>query len=355
MAKLKGKEDEMSRLRTAVLSASHQLETLSTKNSKKKQKNHVYLRNGRFYTRWTNVPAKIIADYQATKECPKTIYRDMRYCTIHEPEKLTHAHAVKLIRRYKDSLPDDPGLLVAKSFYLARLEELRKLELKDTYTRATLLRQMATCMSETDAHLIRNYLDANAKSVPMRELANSIIKNRMQNLIRQSSTKPADQMLPLNHTNRQHMLLHKLAVEEKSLPNVFKAQKQGKRQFNGKKSDSPFKKQKQGHQRSFQNNQTTKNSTKAFAGAPRPPKNGNMGQKQQQSGRGAQNVTQKPNVQRKSDITPEAAVAKMKKAYDFTKIANKLQHFGSCTPDVQMMLNQQLDKRGIKVTTKENQ
>ena len=345
----------MSKLRSAVLSASHQLETLSTKSSKKKQKNHVYLRNGRYYTRWTNVPAKIIADYQAVKECPKTIYRDMRYCTIHEPEKLTHAHAVKLIRRYKDSLPDDPGLLVAKSFYMARLEELRKLELKDTYTRATLLRQMATCMSEADAHLIRSYLDANAKSVPMRELANAVIKNRMQNLIRQSSTKPADQMLPLNHTNRQHMLLHKLAVEEKPLPKVFKAQKGVKRSNQmGKKSDSPFKKQKNGQNRNFTNNQSTKNSTKSFAGAPRPQKNTTQPQKQQ-TGRGSQQMTQKPNGQSKSNLTPEVAVAQMQKAYDFSKIADKLQHFGSCTPDVQMLLHQQLDNRGIKVTTKDQQ
>ena len=344
----------MSKLRTAVLSASHQLETLSTKTSKKKQKNHVYQRNGRFYTRWTNVPAKIIADYQATKECPKTIYRDMRYCTIQEPEKLTHAHAVKLIRRYKDSLPDDPGLLVAKSFYMARLEELRKLELKDTYTRATLLRQMATCMSEADAHLIRSYLDANAKSVPMRELANVVIKNRMQHLIRQSSTKPADQMLPLNHTNRQHMLLHKLAVEEKPLPNAFKAQKGTKRQnFNGKKSESPFKKSKNAQNRSFSNNQTSKNSTKTFSGAQRPQKTNNN--QKQQTSRGSQNVTPKNNAQRKSELTPEIAVAKMQKAYDFSKIADKLQHFGSCTPDVQMLLHQQLDNRGIKVTTKDQQ
>ena len=343
----------MSKLRTAVLSATHQLETLSTKTSKKKQKNLVYQRNGRFYTRWTNVPAKIISEFQATKECPKTIYRDMRYCTIQEPEKLTHAHAVKLIRRYKDSLPDDPGLLVAKSFYLARLEELRKLELKDTYTRAALLRQMATCMSETDAHLIRSYLDANSKSVPMRELANSVIKQRMQNLIRQSSTKPAEQMLPLNHTNRQHMLLHKLAVEEKPLPNVYKAPKPTKRPFNGKKSDSPFKKNKNGQNRSFQNTNTTKSSTKTFAGAPRPPK-GN-GQKNQQTGRGSQAISQKSNANSKSEITPDTAVARMKKAYDFSKIADKLQHFGSCTPDVQMMLNKQLDKRGIKVVAKEDQ
>ena len=345
----------MSRLRTAVLSATHQLETLATKTSKKKQKNHVYQRNGRFYSRWTNVPAKIIADFQATKECPKTIYRDMRYCTIHEPEKLTHAHAVKLIRRYKESLPDDPGLLVAKSFFLARLEELRKLELKDTYTRATLLRQMATCMSEADAHLIRSYLDANAKSVPMRELANSVIKNRMQSLIRQSSTKPADQMLPLNHTNRQHMLLHKLAVEEKPLPKVFKAQKPQKRQFNEKrKSESPFKKNKPNQQRSFNN--TTKNSTKNFAGAQRQQKqNGGHGQKQHQSSRGAQNVTTKQNGECKSELTKAKAVANMQKAYDFSKIAGKLKHFGSCTPDVQLMLNHQLDKRGIKVTKKEEQ
>ena len=143
--------------------------------------------------------------------------------------------------------------------------------------------------------------------------------------------------------------------EEKSLPKVFKAPKAQKRQFNDKrKSDSPFKKNKPNQQRSFNNN--SKNSTKTFAGAPRQQKqNGGHGQKHHQSSRGAQNVTAKQNGERKSVLTKAKAVANMQKAYDFSKIAGKLEHFGSCTPDVQLMLNHQLDKRGIKVTKKEEQ
>ena len=354
MNKLKEKEDEISKLRSTLLSATNHLSQLS-KNSAKKQKGIVYKRNNEYYARWTNIPAKIIAEFQATKEDPKAIYRDLRYCTIQEPEKLTHAHAVKLIRRYKEALPEGPGLLVAKQYLQIRLEELRKMELKDTYTRSALLRQMATVMSENDAHIIRNYLDANQKSVPMRELANAIIKNRMQNYLRQTSTKPAEQILPLNHTNRQHMLLHRLAVDEKPLPNALKARTERKRPFGKQKNDHSFKKGKanNGQQRQFQQN-SPKPSTKNFQGAQRPSK-GQQGQQRNQASRGQQQQPQpaKVNGQRKSyPKTPAEAVVAMKNAYDFSKIADKLSHFGTCTPDVQLMLAHQLEKRDIPIEPK---
>ena len=356
--KLKNKDDEISKLRSSLLAATNHLNQLS-KNSTKKQKGIVYKRNNEYYSRWTNIPAKIISEYQATKEDPKAIYRDMRYCTIQEPEKLTHAHAVKLIRRYKEALPDGPGLLVAKQYLQIRLEELRKMELKDTYTRGALLRQMATVMSENDSHLIRNYLEANQKSVPMRELANAVIKNRMQNFLRQTSTKPAEQILPLNHTNRQHMLLHRLAVEEKPLPNALKAKTGQKRPFNKSKNEGGFKKNRGSHNNSRQYNNSPKPSTKTFTGAPRPAKNQN-GQNQRNASRGQQQQQQqqqqKPNGQRKSyPKTPEEAVAAMRKAYDFSKIADKLNHFGTCTPDVQLMLSHQLEKRDIPLAPKDKQ
>lgn len=355
MDKLKIKEDEISKLRSTLLAATNHLNQLS-KTSAKKQKGIVYKRNNEYYSRWTNIPAKIIAEYQAIKEDPKAIYRDLRYCTIQEPEKLTHAHAVKLIRRYKEALPDGPGLFVAKQYLQVRLEELRKMELKDTYTRSALLRQMATVMSENDAHLIKNYLEANQKSVPMRELANAVIKNRMQNFLRQTSTKPAEQILPLNHTNRQHMLLHRLAVEEKPLPNALKAKTGQKRQFTKPKGDFSFKKGKNnnGQQRSFHQNQSQKPSTKTFTGAPRPNKNQGNQQRTNASRGQQQQQQQKVNGQSKSyPNTPEEAVLAMKKAYDFSKIADKLNHFGTSTPDVQLMLAHQLEKREIPIAPRE--
>ena len=316
----------------------------------------VYKRNNEYYSRWTNIPAKIISEFQATKEDPKAIYRDLRYCTIQEPEKLTHAHAVKLIRRYKDALPEGPGIQVAKQYLQIRLEELRKMELKDTYTRSALLRQMATVMSESDAHLIRNYLEANHKSVPMRELANAVIKNRMQNFLRQTSTKPAEQILPLNHTNRQHMLLHKLAVEEKPLPNALKARSAQKRPFTKNKGEGNFKKSKGNQHNNRQFNNTPKASTKTFSGAPRPAKNQN-GQNSRPASRGQQQQTQpKTNGTSKSyPKSPAEAVTAMKQAYDFSKIADKLQHFGTSTPDVQLMLAHQLKQRQIPLAPKELQ
>ena len=319
----------------------------------------MYKRDTSYYSRWTNIPAKLISEYQAVKEDPKAIYRDMRYCTIQEPETITHARAVKLIRRYKEALPDSMGLRVVKGYLQTRLEELRKMELKDTYTRAVLIKQMATVMSEADAHLIKSYLDANAKSVPMRELANSVIKNRMQNYLRQTSTKPAEQVLPLNPTNRQHMMLHKLAVEEKPLPNAMKAKQTQKRPFNGnnnnnnnnhQRQDGKFKKARgsNNQNRSFNGSENSKTSARNFSGAQRPQKQN--GQQRNPAGRGQQQQGQpKPNGCKFENLSPADAVVEMKKAYDFSKIADKLTHFGTCTPDVQLLLAKQLEKRGIPV------
>ena len=353
-SKLKTKEDEVSRLRSSLLTATNQLNQLS-KTSAKKQRGTVYMRNDRYFSRWTHVPAKLIAEFQASREEPKTVYLEMRHCALIEPEKLSHNQVVKLIRRYREALPETPSMTVAKAFFAIRLEELRKLELKDTYTRAVLLRQLSSCLNEADACLARNYLENNSKSVPMRELANSVIKNRMQNYLRMTSTKPAEQILPLNHTNRQHMLLHKLAVEEKPLPNAMKAKPGQKRQFQKAKSESPFKKNKNHHNKSFHDNKP-KSSSKPFAGAQRPQKQNAGNNRQQQNSRGSNNNQGQSNGKRKSyPETPVEAVEQMKKAYDFTKIADKLQHFGKTTPDIQFMLSQQLKQRDIALAPKEQQ
>ena len=207
-------------------------------------------------------------------------------------------------------------------------------------------------MSEIDAHTIEAYLEANSKSVPMRELANSVIKTRMQNLIRQTSTKPADQMLPLNPSNRQHQLFHRLAVEEKALPKVLRANSNQQKRFNGNRIKKNFKpNNKNGQKQNYSTGQPRKQvfqPKKQFAGASRPRVN----TKPNSAGRGGQNSNNAVNGNSKSSkkaTTPEAAVAQLRNAYDITKISDKLEHFGNTTPEVQLMLQHQLVQRSLEI------
>ena len=234
--------------------------------------------------------------------------------------------------------------------------EFRQLEFKDIYTRAVLLKYTATMMSEADAYIIESYLEANSRSVAMRELANSVIRNRMQNLFRQTTTKPAEQLLPLNPSNRQHQLFHKLAVEEKALPKGLRAQpvQQQRKQNNSFKVKKHYRQQgRQQNQKFTPNNgggnrKQPSTPKKQFAGAPRP-----RAKQPAQAGRGQQNVNTTQNGNSKSSnqkmTTPEAAVAQLRGAYDITKISEQLEHFGNTTPEVQLMLQHQLVQRSLDI------
>ena len=207
-------------------------------------------------------------------------------------------------------------------------------------------------VSEVDAHTIEAYLEANAKSVPMRELANSVIRSRMQNLLRQTTTKPTEQMLPLNPTNRQHQLFHKLAVEEKALPKIFRNQNtQQKRANNQYKVKKPFKKPNPKFQFNQQTSQAQRKPgtpNKKFQGAARPKV---MKQNFQASRSGPANTPSHSNGNCKSKKAKNSAeaVQQLRNAYDIRKISDKLEHFGNTTPEVQLMLQHQLVQRSIDV------
>ena len=334
----------------------------------------IYSREGRYYSKWTTIPASLISEFQALKECPVQIYREMRQVVVTNPEKLTHDYALKLIRRYKEALPDDTARNIVKEYLTRRLEELRKLADKDIYTRAILLKFMASVMSDPDAYTIESYLEANSRSVPMREMANSVLKHRMQNLLRQSTTKPSEQMLPLNPTNRQHQLLHKLAVEEKGLPQNMRPKQAQKRPFNkafdNRSNSRRGQKKRNGGNQSFQHSSANaagqfrqqNGGNKQFAGTQRPTVRSN-GKQKFNGGRGHasgnvsqgnssvinNNATSKSFKVQQPASTPAQAVEQLKNSYDYSKIADKLDHFGSTTADVQLMLQHQLVQRSIDI------
>ena len=117
-------DDSTSALRTKLLNATNQHAQL-TKNAAKKTKGAVYVRDGKYYSKWTTIPAKIIAEFQTDKENPLQVYLELRNLVVGTPERTNHDQIVKLIRRYRDALPDDPARNLAKEYYSKRLEELR--------------------------------------------------------------------------------------------------------------------------------------------------------------------------------------------------------------------------------------
>ena len=104
--------------------ATNQLAQLS-KNAQKKTKGVVYQRDGKFYSKWTIIPAQLIAEFQTLKDDPVQVYRELRNLVVTNPEKVTHENFTKLIRRYKEALPNSLVGNLLKEYYNRRLEELR--------------------------------------------------------------------------------------------------------------------------------------------------------------------------------------------------------------------------------------
>ena len=122
-----------------------------------------------------------------------------RFLCIEEPEKINHQEVVKKIERYRDSLPEKPGIQAIIAYYNKRVEEMRKQRTKSTYTRAQCLTMASACLrlvtnqndiltvidilkswslssivfSAADRGLVNNYLRWNGKSNVMLQMADS--------------------------------------------------------------------------------------------------------------------------------------------------------------------------------------
>ena len=111
-------------MRSKLLKATNDLTQLS-KTALKKTKGAIYERNGKYFSKWTTIPAKLIAEFQTIKENPLNVYLELRNLAVTYPETITHEKATKLIRRYKEALPNDALRVLVKDYFTKRLEELR--------------------------------------------------------------------------------------------------------------------------------------------------------------------------------------------------------------------------------------
>ena len=69
-----------------------------------------------------------------------------RFICVEEPEKITHQDAIKKMERYRDALPEKPGVQAIIAYYNKRIEEMRKQRTKSTYTRAQCLTMASACL-----------------------------------------------------------------------------------------------------------------------------------------------------------------------------------------------------------------
>ena len=104
--------------------ATNQLAQLA-KNATKKTKGLIYQRDGKYYSKWTIIPAQLIAEFQTQKDDPIQVYREFRNLVVTNPEKVNHENVTKFVRRYKDALPNTLVGNLFKEYYNRRLEELR--------------------------------------------------------------------------------------------------------------------------------------------------------------------------------------------------------------------------------------
>ena len=121
---MKKLDDSTSGLRSKLLMATNQLAQLA-KNATKKTKGQIYQRDGKYYSKWTIIPAQLIAEFQTQKDDPIQVYREFRNLVVTNPEKVNHENVTKFVRRYKEALPNTLVGNLFKEYFNRRLEELR--------------------------------------------------------------------------------------------------------------------------------------------------------------------------------------------------------------------------------------
>ena len=70
----------------------------------------------------------------------------LRFVCVEEPEKINHQDVLKKLERYRDALPEKPGIQSIIAYYNKRIEEMRKQRTKSTYTRAQCLTMVSACL-----------------------------------------------------------------------------------------------------------------------------------------------------------------------------------------------------------------
>ena len=111
---------------------------MATKIDKLKKERTVYNRGDMWFTKWKCMPKSIMGEFQDSREDPIQVYRLLKLAIVDEPEKVDHDKIVKLLKRYKEALPERADLNPSKKYMDKRILQLQEMSNKDNYTKTTL-------------------------------------------------------------------------------------------------------------------------------------------------------------------------------------------------------------------------
>ena len=172
----------------------------AAKSTSKNKKNEIKKVGDRYWQTWTTLPQALAAKYQADREKPTDVYLRIRHICVEEPETIDHAKMVKKLKQYRESIPDKPAEDVMRKFINSRLDLIEKVKHKETYTKAFLLKLVATILSPEDKEKVKAYLQCQEQSRSMAYLADS---NRMYKLQQAYERTGKDGLLSLNVKSKE--------------------------------------------------------------------------------------------------------------------------------------------------------
>ena len=295
---------------------------------------------------WDVIPSKLISKYQASSECPITVYRELKRKTVDDPEKISHDVVLDLLQRYRQALPEnETGMVQVKQYFADRIEEIRQMASKADYDRAKLLLMVSTVMSHSDQVTADNYLTLHRTSPAMTEYANRKIHSKIDQMFKNSNLgkKPEDAILPTNPTGKIGRALHQLAVQGKTLPKAWVKQPPtpGKFQKRNKPFSSPYQKKNNQFNGNIRNNQNQQRQNRGGRGG----QTGGRGGYKNQGGRALQF-----NKQNNESTTKCESKLEFIPKYDESKIPQKLRHFASensTTPNLKKLLVDQCETENL--------
>ena len=317
--------------------------TTNSRIDKLKKERAVYNRGEMWFTKWKSMPKDLMGKYQDSREDPVQVYRLLKNAIVDEPERVEHDRIVKLLKRYREALPETVELNPPRKYLDGRIRELQDMVNKDNYTKQELLRIAATCLSPEDAQ--EADLKMNKQNRELKEYAEGKIQSAVKLNLKKTTLKPEDQWID-NPFNRKRQYVHSCVTQNKPLPkamikNDFQVQRGRGRGGRGGRGRG-------GSQRFFGTN-TTNFQDHGDTGRNRGYRGRGGGR-----GRGGNRGGRAPKAASadtvKENVDPSARESSTTKVnYDMSKIPEGLDHFGDVCEDIHRQLQDQLLSRGLEI------
>ena len=284
------------------------------------------------------MPKSLMGKFQDSREDPKQVYRQLKVALVDEPEKVDHERILKLLKRYRDALPETMEMNTARKYLNLRITEIVQMSNKDNYTKQELLRIAATCLSPEDASDAD--MKMNRQNRELKEYAESKIQQAVLKNLRKTTTKPEDMWIS-NPLHRKRQFVHACVTQNKPLPKVMIKNDFTVQRGRGRGS---YSHRGNRQQRQFGGQASQKQESNEFNRSRGRGRGRGRGGRGGRAPRAAQAAPGKENVGPSS----ESKITKVK-PYDMTKIPERLDHFGDVCDEIHQQLQDQLISRCIEI------